>query len=101
MAFERLVGLEVVDEHGYQAYRDAMTPLLHAVGGSFGYDFRIGEVLKSATPEPINRVFTLCFPSREIMDAFFADPRYLEIRKQHFDRSVGAVTRIAAYERED
>ena len=47
MAFERLVGLQVIDEAGYQAYRDAMTPLLHACGGSFGYDFRIAEVLKS------------------------------------------------------
>ena len=101
MAFERLVGLQVIDEAGYQAYRDAMTPLLHACGGSFGYDFRIAEVLKSATPEPINRVFTLCFPSREVMDTFFADPRYQEIRKQHFDRSVAAVTRIAAYNREE
>lgn len=101
MAFERLVGLQVVDEDGYQAYRDAMTPLLHACGGGFGYDFRIAEVLKSATPEPINRVFTLHFPSREVMDAFFADPRYLEIRRQHFDRSVAAVTRIAAYDRDE
>ena len=100
MAFERLVGLQVIDEAGYQAYRDAMTPLLVACGGGFGYDFKIAEVLKSATPEPINRVFTLHFPDQATMETFFADPRYQEIRRQHFDRSVAAVTRIAAYERE-
>jgi len=52
MAIEMLVGLNVVDEAGYAAYREAMTPMLEACGGSFGYDFRIAEVLRSQTEAP-------------------------------------------------
>ncbi len=99
MAFERLVGLHVVDDREYQAYRDAMTPLLLGVGGGFGYDFRIAEVLKSATEAPINRVFTIFFPDKATMETFFASPEYLAIRHRHFDAAVAAVTPMAAYER--
>jgi len=96
---ETLVALHVTDEASYQRYRAGMTPLLEACGGRFRYDFRVSEVLRSETPDPINRVFVIAFPSAGVMQRFFADPKYLAIRKQHFEPAVKAVTRIAAYER--
>ena len=47
MAFERLVGLTVADSAGYQAYRDAMTPILARCGGRFRYDFIVSKTLKN------------------------------------------------------
>ncbi|MCZ6856513.1 MAG: hypothetical protein O7F70_00805 [Gemmatimonadetes bacterium] len=38
---EILRGLNVADNDGYQAYRDAMFPLLERFGGGFRYDFTI------------------------------------------------------------
>jgi uncharacterized protein (DUF1330 family) len=99
MAFEYLIGLQVTDEAEYARYREGMTPLLHEVGGSFRYDFRVSEVLKSESDHPINRVFVIAFPSREVADSFFAEPRYLAVRKAHFDSSVHGVTRIIAHQR--
>ncbi len=96
---ETLVGLQVTDEASYQRYRASMTPLLEACGGRFRYDFRVSEVLRSETPEAINRVFVIAFPSAGVMQRFFADAQYLAIRKQHFEPAVKAVTRIAEYGR--
>ena len=99
MPVEMLVGLEVIDDAGYQDYRDAMTPMLEARGGGFGYDFRIAEVLRARTDAPINRVFTIHFPDEPTMNAFFADPEYLATKKKHFEPSVRAMTIIATYSR--
>ena len=49
MAYERVMGIHVIDEDEYQKYREGMTPILHACGGSFGFDFKVGEVLLSKT----------------------------------------------------
>ena len=95
---ETLVALQVTDDAGYAEYRREMTPLLEAVGGGFGYDFRVSEVLIAPTETPINRVFTIRFPTREANEAFFADPAYLAIRAEHFDPSVAETIRIATYE---
>jgi uncharacterized protein (DUF1330 family) len=95
--YDTLVGLHVTDEAGYQRYRAGMMPLLEAHGGRFRYDFRVSEVLRSETPEPINRVFVISFPSADVMRRFFADPQYLAIRKQHFEPAVSDVTRIASF----
>lgn len=97
--YETLVGLNVTDEEGYRRYRAGMTPILGTHGGRFRYDFRVSEVLHSESPEPINRVFVIAFPSAEAQRAFFSDPAYLAVRKRHFDPAVGSVTRIAAYPR--
>ena len=35
MGFEELVGLTVIDDKGYQAYRDAMTPILTSLAAVF------------------------------------------------------------------
>ena len=99
MPFEMLVGLNVIDDDRYQAYRRAMTPILEAYGGSFGYDFVVSQVLKSLTAAPINRVFTIYFPDEAAKDSFFADARYAEAKTIHFDNSVGATTILASYER--
>lgn len=98
MAYERLVGLHVTDEAAYGVYREHMTPLLHAVGGSFRYDFRIAETLQSEADHPINRLFLISFPTRAIHDAFFLDPRYLEARASHFERAVRGATILAVHE---
>lgn len=99
MAYERIMGIDVTDDVEYQKYREAMTPLLHAAGGDFGYDFKIAEVLKSKTDDTINRVFTIDFPSEEAMSDFFASESYLAVKKQFFDRSVASRTVISLSEK--
>ena len=99
MAFEMLVGLEVTDEAKYQQYRDQMTPLLHARGGEFRYDFRIATVLKSEANHPINRVFILAFPNRATRDEFFASEKYLAVRGAFFDSAVKGRTILSEFER--
>lgn len=98
MPFERIMGLNVTDDEEYQRYREGMTPLLHAAGGSFGFDFKIAEVLQSKTDNQINRVFTITFPSEKIMEEFFANPEYLAIKDRHFEHSVQSKTIIAMHE---
>jgi len=95
---EILVALRVIDEHRYQRYRDAMTPILHAMGGRFRYDFRVAETLTGDTPEPPNRVFVLSFPDAATKDRFFSDPAYKAARTEHFEPSVGGATVIAAFD---
>ena len=70
--YEMLVGLYVTDDERYSRYREAMTPILEGYGGSFRYDFTIGEVLKSESAQPINRLFILTFPDVRSKDGFFA-----------------------------
>ncbi|TFB08878.1 DUF1330 domain-containing protein [Candidatus Marinimicrobia bacterium MT.SAG.2] len=99
MAFEMLVGLNVVDDEVYQSYRNEMTPILKNYGGGFGYDFRISEVLKSKTDAPINRVFTIYFSNEDSMNLFFSNDEYLKIKKKYFEKSATDTTIIATYER--
>ncbi|CAA0090575.1 Uncharacterised protein [BD1-7 clade bacterium] len=97
--YEMLVGLEVQDNDVYRAYRAAMMPILETYGGSFGYDFEVSNVLKSETPENINRVFTIQFPSEEIMSGFFINSEYLLVKDKYFESSVHSTTIIASYEK--
>jgi uncharacterized protein (DUF1330 family) len=99
MSFERIMGLEVIDNEAYQKYRENMMPILHSFGGSFGFDFKVSEVLKSKTDEGINRVFTIDFPSKEVMDKFFTDPTYLAVKNKYFKNSVKSVTTISMHEK--
>lgn len=98
MPIEMLVGLNVIDDARYQEYRRSMAPILESYGGGFGYDFRISEVLRSQTDDPINRVFTIRFPDQERKRRFFSDAAYAEVKAAHFDGSVGHTTIIATYE---
>jgi uncharacterized protein (DUF1330 family) len=97
--FERIMGLHVVDDDGYQKYRAGMEPILVSIGGSFGYDFRIAEVLRSKTENTINRVFTIEFPSKQVMDDFFSRPDYLEIQEKYLKNSVKSKTVISMHEK--
>jgi uncharacterized protein (DUF1330 family) len=99
MSFERIMGIEVTNDEMYQKYRESMTPILHSFGGSFGFDFKINEVLKSKTSDVINRVFTLDFPSKEIMEEFFINPAYLAVKDKYFLNSVKSVTIISMHEK--
>ena len=99
MFFEIIMGLDVTNDDEYQKYRDGMVPILESVGGSFGFDFKIAEVLKSKTADSINRVFTIDFPSKEVMDNFFSDPSYLEVKSKYFESSVKSVTTISMHEK--
>ena len=94
MSFERLVGLNVVDEAGYGAYRAAMTPILKRYGGDFRYDFAIAEVLQTESEHSINRVFVVRFPDESAHDGFFSDEGYKQVRKRYFETSVSGVTII-------
>jgi len=97
--YERIMAIYVKDDEEYQKYREGMTPILHSFGGSFGYDFKIQEVLISKTTEEINRVFTIDFPSKEVMDDFFSDVGYLAVQKKHFNHSVLSKTVISMHEK--
>ncbi|MBL8897248.1 MAG: DUF1330 domain-containing protein [Planctomycetes bacterium] len=99
MAHEMMVGLTVTDDQAYQQYREAMAPLLAAHGGGFRYDFRVSEVLKSASDHPINRVFAIYFESASRMQEFFAHPEYRAIKTRFFERAVAGTTIFGAYER--
>ena len=94
---EILVALDVANNGGYQAYRDAMSPLLKRMGGGFRYDFTIAKTLKSAADHPINRVFVIFFPDWEARDRFFGDETYREIKKRLFETSVKGSTIIGEY----
>lgn len=98
MGYEMLVGLEVTDEARYRSYRRFMVPILESYGGSFGYDFRVSQVLISQGEAGINRVFTIRFPDEETKNLFFTDERYREVRARHFDGAVGSTAILAAYE---
>ena len=95
---EILVGLDVADNDGYQAYRDAMSPLLERMGGGFRYDFTIAETLKSTAGHPINRIFIIYFPNGQTRDRFFGDETYREIKKRLFESSVKDTTIIGEWE---
>jgi len=97
MTFERIMGLHVVDEEEYQCYREKMEPILNSMGGAFGFDFKVSEVLRSKSNEPINRVFTIEFPSREVMDEFFSNPEYVKVQRKHFANSVKSKTVISMH----
>ena len=97
--YEILVGLEVIDDVRYQTYRENMTPILHQLGGDFGHDFRVSEVLKPKESSTINRVFTICFPNEDVMNRFFSDHEYLAVKAQYFEQAVGYMTIIARYEK--
>lgn len=99
MSFERIMALEVSDDALYQEYREHMIPILHAFGGSFGFDFVVSKVLKSKTDTAINRVFTIDFPSKAVMEAFFSDPAYLAVKGKYFNCSVASVTTISLHEK--
>ena len=99
MALEIVMGIHVTDDNEYQKYREGMEPILNSVGGSFGYDFRISEVLRSKTDDEINRVFTMEFPSEKVMNDFLSSPEYLKVKSMYLDRSVKTRTTIAMYEK--
>lgn len=95
---QTLVALDVLDEDEYQKYRDAMSPILHEHGGRFVVDVKLAGVLKLPQQGPVNRLFTIEFPSLERMDAFFSNPDYLAVRKRHFESSVGNVARLGKFQ---
>lgn len=95
---EVLYGVNVVDQAGYAAYRAHMTPILEAHGGAFRVDTRVAEVLRAPSPAPFNRLFTIRFPSLERLDAFFANPAYLEVRRRFFERSVSTTAELGRYQ---
>ncbi len=98
MTYTRVMGIYVTDEQAYSKYREGMLPILESFGGSFGYDFKVSEVLKVKEEGPINRVFTIEFPSEQSMGQFFSDPNYLSIKKAHFDGAVSSRTTLALFE---
>ena len=99
MTYERVMGLYVYDDEEYQRYREGMMPILHSFGGSFGYDFKVSEVLISKTKADINRVFTIEFPNKDIMEAFFSDSEDLSGQQRHFANSVSSKTLISLHEK--
>jgi len=97
--YERIMGLNIINEKMYQEYRKNMLPILESYGGSFGFDFRVAEVLKSKTDDAINRVFTIEFANEATMNAFFNDENYLAVKKQYLDHSIDNKTVISMHEK--
>lgn len=96
---EMLVGLNVTDDSNYSKYREGMTPILQSMGGGFGYDFKIAEVLKNESENNINRIFTIYFPNKEKMNSFFSNKDYLNFKEKYFNDAVESTTIIATYDR--
>jgi uncharacterized protein (DUF1330 family) len=97
-SYVRLFGLQVDDAELYRSYRAGMAPILERHGGRFGYDFVVADVLKSESDQPINRVFTLVFPTRAASQRMFADADYLRVRGEYFDAAVSAITTLAEFD---
>ena len=100
MSYEILVGLNVLDDIKYDAYRAAMSPILSDYEGHFGYDFKVSDVLIPAGNTDINRVFTIVFSSKNKMDGFFSDFQYLVVKETYFVESVGSATIISSHEKD-
>jgi uncharacterized protein (DUF1330 family) len=98
---ETLMALNVTDADLYARYRAEMTPLLTAHGGGFGIDLWVGEVLRSPTDKPFNRVFSIRFPSLERREAFFSNADYKAVRRAFFEPSVSAATELGRLERKE
>ncbi len=96
--YVNLVALVVTDYAAYDRYRAAMAPILESYGGSFGYDLRVSEVLKSPTRRDLNRVFTLQFPDRAAKDRFFSDPSYKSVKAEHFTAAVAHAEIVSEFE---
>jgi uncharacterized protein (DUF1330 family) len=75
-----------------------MGSLLTQYKGGFRYDFKISEVLKSENESKINRVFTIYFKSKDLMEGFFGNSDYKKIKEEYFKSSVGDVTIISEYD---
>ncbi|MGF1754064.1 DUF1330 domain-containing protein [Vibrio makurazakiensis] len=99
--YEFLVGLEVSNNDVYSKYRAAMKPILASYCGGFGFDFVVSEVLRSEVDVPINRVFTINFPSQSAAESFFLDDEYLKVKAQYFDASVVNTTIISSYQKDN
>ena len=97
--FEMLVGLNVIDDDNYQQYRKNMIPILESYNGSFGYDFKVSEMLMSETSDVINRLFTIRFSDKEKMEAFFLDTNYKSVKEKYFEKSVESTTIISSYKK--
>ena len=95
--FEILVGLHVHDNTEYDLYRAGMTPMLHAMGGSFRQDMHVSEQLKGEEEGKINRIFVISFPDKATNDRFFADEAYKQVRAKHFDAAVESSVILASY----
>ena len=93
-----LTGLEVLDEAGYAAYREAMRPILESYGGRFDHDFQVQKVLEPAADRSVNRVFMISFASQDQERRFFEDPNYRAVRQRLFEPAVGTVRRLAEFE---
>ncbi|MEO1272112.1 MAG: DUF1330 domain-containing protein [Myxococcota bacterium] len=98
MAFENLVAMNVIDEERYPMYREAMRPLLESYGGGFRFDFGVQTTHTGPKEHPVTRVFGIYFRDREACQQFFADPRYAEVRKTHFEGAVDGFTVLAEYD---
>ena len=97
MSYEMTVGMWVEDQASYAQYRTEIRPLLEEFGGAFRYDFIVAQVVHNESGTEINRVFVLQFPDQSTKERFFADPRYLEIRRRWFEPAVKARVTIAEY----
>lgn len=99
MAYEMLVAMNVTDTTRYAQYREAMKPLLAEYGGGFRYDFEVSETFSEAPAHDVTRVFAIYFSDGAASGSFFADPRYLEVKREHYEGAVDGHTVIAAYDR--
>jgi uncharacterized protein (DUF1330 family) len=95
MPYEMTIGLFVTDPEKYAEYRSATAPLLDASGGRFRYDFEVSRTLESESGQQINRVFVLEFPDRDVKDRYFANPKYVAVRKRLFEPAVQALVKIS------
>ncbi len=85
------MGLNVVDEAEYKAYRTAMTSMLQRYSGDFRYDFH-AEVLQSDSDHSTTKVFGIRFQTKRRGTASFQMAPIDKSKKALFEASVVKVT---------
>ena len=95
--YEMFVAMNVTDAGKYALYRTEMMPILEKFGGGFRYDCIVSEVLRSAAPHPITRIFSIFFQDEAASRAFFSDPDYLAVKTRHYEASVDGFTVLAEH----
>ena len=84
MAYEIMVGLQVMDRDRYQTYRNGIARILNQYGGECCYDMLTNWAIKPSKTNPINHTFRIRFASQADKTAFFDDPAYLKIHADFY-----------------
>jgi len=81
--------LKVTDPAGFEAYREAVLPIVEAHGGRFLVRGADVSSLEGETSQP--SVIVVEFPSKAVAEAFYNSPEYQEILPLRRNTATGSV----------